>query len=147
MSDEDEVYTKQEFEDFNRNLVQEFRANKGKVGGMFEGAPLLLLTTTGARTGQARVAPLAYTRDNGRFVVIASKGGSPSHPDWYFNLRANPEVTVEVGEEKFPAMATIQRGDERQRLFDQMAQAMPNFAEYQRNTHRELPVIVLEQAQ
>ena len=146
MSDEDEVYTKQEFEDFNRNLVQEFRANKGKVGGMFEGAPLLLLTTTGARTGQARVAPLAYTRDNGRFVVIASKGGSPSHPDWYFNLRANPEVTVEVGEEKFPAMATIQRGDERQRLFDQMAHAMPNFAEYQRNTQRELPVIVLERA-
>ena len=147
MSEEDESYTKQEFEDFNRNLVAEFRANKGKVGGMFEGAPLLLLTTTGAKTGQARVAPLAYTRDNDRYVIIASKGGSSSHPDWYFNLRARPEVTVEVGEEKFPARATIQHGDDRQRLFDQMASAMPNFAEYQRNTQRVLPVIVLERAQ
>ena len=129
---------------FNRQLIEEFRANGGKVGGMFAGAPLLLLTTTGARSGQPRVAPLAYTTDNGRFVVIASKGGAPSHPDWLHNLRANPEVTVEVGTESFAARATIAEGAERQRLFDQMAAQMPNFAEYQRNTTRKLPVVVLE---
>jgi len=147
VSEDDEGLTKQEFKDFNRNLIDEFRSNNGKVGGMFEGAPLLLLTTTGAKTGTARVAPLAYTMDNDRFVVIASKGGAPSHPDWYYNLRTNPEVTVEVGTEAFPARATIQHGEERQRLFDQMSQKMPNFAEYQRNTRRELPVILLERSQ
>jgi len=144
MSEEDEGLTKQEFRDFNRNLIEEFRSSDGKVGGMFEGAPLLLLTTTGSKTGQARVAPLAYTMDDDRFVVIASKGGAATHPDWYFNLRATPEVTVEVGTEKFPARAAIQHGEERKRLFDQMAEKMPNFAEYQRNTPRELPVILLE---
>ncbi len=147
MSEEDEGLTKQEFKDFNRNLIDEFRSNNGKVGGMFEGAPLLLLTTTGAKSGLARVAPLAFTKDNDRFVVIASKGGAPSHPDWYYNLRTNPEVTVEIGTEKFPARASIQYGEERQRLFDQMAEKMPNFAEYQRNTRRELPVILLERVQ
>lgn len=147
MSDEDEGLTKQEFKDFNRNLIEEFRSNDGKVGGMFEGAPLLLLTTTGAKTGTARIAPLAYTKDNDRFVVIASKGGAPSHPDWYYNLCTNPDVTVEVGTDAFPARATIQHGAERQRLFDQMSQKMPNFAEYQRNTRRELPVILLERIQ
>jgi deazaflavin-dependent oxidoreductase (nitroreductase family) len=144
MSEEDEGLMKQEFKEFNRNLIDEYRANDGKVGGMFEGAPLLLLTTTGAKTGQARVAPLAYTKDADRFVIIASKGGAPSHPDWYYNLRTNPEVTIELGAEKFPARATIQHGEERKRLFDQMSQKMPNFAEYQRNTRRELPVILLE---
>jgi len=144
MSEQDEGEMTQEFRDFNRNLIEEFRENDGKVGGMFEGAPLLLLTTTGAKTGQVRVAPLAYTKDNGRFVVIASKGGALSHPDWYYNLRENPEVTIEVGTEKFPARATIQDGDERRRLFDQMAEQMPNFAEYQRNTPRQIPVIVLD---
>jgi deazaflavin-dependent oxidoreductase (nitroreductase family) len=143
MSENDDGSMTEEFKDFNRNLIDEFRSNKGKVGGMFEGAPLLLLTTTGAKSGEARVAPLAYTKDNDRFVIIASKGGAASHPDWYFNLLANPEVTVEVGEERFPARATIQQGGERQRLFDQMARQMPNFAEYQRNTKRELPVVVL----
>ena len=135
-----------DYNEFNRQLIEEFRANKGKVGGMFSGAPLLLLTTTGAKSGQPRVAPLAYTTDNGRWVVIASKGGAPTHPDWFFNLRANPEVRVEVGTESFPARATITKGAERQRLFDQMAAQMPNFAEYQRNTTRRLPVIVLERA-
>jgi deazaflavin-dependent oxidoreductase (nitroreductase family) len=90
------------------------------------------------------VSPLAYTTDNGRWVVIASKGGAPTHPDWFHNLRANPEVTVEVGTETFPARATVVEGEERKRLFDQMAAKMPNFAEYQRNTTRQLPVIVLE---
>ncbi len=135
-----------DYNDFNRQLIEEYRANRGKVTGIFAGAPLLLLTTTGARSGQPRVAPLVYTTDNGRWIVIASKGGAPTHPDWYYNLRANPEVTVEVGAESFPARATITTGAERQRLFDQMASRMPNFAEYQRNTVRQLPVIVLERA-
>jgi deazaflavin-dependent oxidoreductase (nitroreductase family) len=110
---------------------------------MFAGAPLLLLTTRGARSGQTRVAPLAYTKDGDRYVIIASKGGAPSNPDWYHNVRANPEVTVEVGGESFPARATVAEGAERQRLFDQMVAQMPNFGEYQKNTIRQLPVIVL----
>ena len=147
MSEQDEATMTKEFNEFNRNLIEEFRANNGKVGGMFEGAPLLLLTTTGAKTGEARVVPLAYTKDGDHFVIIASKGGAASHPDWYHNLGANPEVAVEVGSEKFPARATIQQGDERKRLFDQMSAKMPNFAEYQRNTRREIPVIVLDRLQ
>jgi deazaflavin-dependent oxidoreductase (nitroreductase family) len=135
-----------DYNEFNRQLIEEFRANGGKVSGMFAGAPLLLLTTTGARSGQPRVAPLAYTTDNDRLVVIASKGGAPTHPDWFYNVRANPQVTVELGGETFHARATIPQGAERQRLFDQMAAQMPNFAEYQRNTTRQLPVIVLERA-
>jgi deazaflavin-dependent oxidoreductase (nitroreductase family) len=133
-----------DYNHFNRKLIAEYRANGGKVSGMFAGAPLLLLTTTGAKSGQPRVSPLAYTTDNDRWVVIASKGGAPTHPDWFHNLRANPEVTVEVGTETFPAQATVVEGAERKRLFDQMAAKMPNFAEYQRNTTRQLPVIVLE---
>ncbi len=141
---EDEEST--DYNDFNRKLIEEYRANGGKVSGMFAGSPLLLLTTTGARSGQPRVAPLVYTTDNGRLVVMASKGGAPTHPDWYHNLRANPDVTVEVGTETFPARATIPEGVERKRLFDQMAAQMPGFAEYQRNTTRQIPVIVLERA-
>jgi deazaflavin-dependent oxidoreductase (nitroreductase family) len=133
-----------DYNEFNRKLIEEFRENGGKVSGMFAGAPLLLLTTTGARSGQPRVAPLAYTTDNDRLVVMASKGGAPTHPDWFYNVRSNPDVTVELGAEAFPARATILQGAERQRLFDQMAAQMPNFAEYQRNTTRQLPVIVLE---
>ncbi len=144
MSETEQNEKTTDYNEFNRKLIEEFRANGGKVSGMFAGAPLLLLTTTGARTGQSRVAPLAYSTDNGRFVVIASKGGAPTHPDWFHNLRANPQVTVEAGTEAFPARATVVEGAERQRLFDQMAAQMPGFAEYQRNTTRKLPVIVLE---
>jgi deazaflavin-dependent oxidoreductase (nitroreductase family) len=147
MSSETETNEKTtDYNEFNRQLIEEFRTNGGNVGGMFAGAPLLLLTTVGAKSGQPRVAPLAYTTDNGRLVVIASKGGAPTHPDWFHNLRANPDVTVEVGTETFPARATIPAGAERQRLFDQMAAQMPNFAEYQRNTARQIPVVVLERA-
>src|SRR5918993_6016315 len=135
-----------DYNEFNRQLIEEFRANGGKVTGIFAGAPLLLLTTTGARSGRPRVTPLVFTTDNGRLIVIASKGGAPTHPDWYYNLRANPEVTVEVRTESFPARAMITTGAERQRLFDQMAARMPNFAEYQRNTTRQIPVVVLERA-
>jgi deazaflavin-dependent oxidoreductase (nitroreductase family) len=146
MSDNEQKEETKDYNAFNRQLIEEFRANEGKVGGMFAGAPLLLLTTTGAKSGQPRIAPLAYTTDNGRWVVIASKGGAPTHPDWFHNVRANPEVKVEVGKETFPARATVPEGAERQRLFEQMAAKMPNFAEYQRNTTRKLPVIVLERA-
>jgi deazaflavin-dependent oxidoreductase (nitroreductase family) len=130
--------------DFNQQVIAEFRANGGQVGGQFAGAPMLLLTTTGARSGQARTSPLVFTTDGDRFVIIASKGGAPTNPDWYHNVRVNPEATVEVGTETFQARATVPDGEERDRLFDQMAAQMPGFAEYQRNTTRRIPVVVLE---
>ncbi len=130
--------------DFNRQLIEEYRTNGGKVTGQFAGAPLLLLTTTGARSGQSRTNPLAYSRDGDRLVVIASKGGAPTSPDWYHNLMAHPEATVEMGGERFPVRASFPQGEERTRLYDQQAAQMPNFAEYQRNTARQIPVIVLE---
>jgi deazaflavin-dependent oxidoreductase (nitroreductase family) len=147
LTDRDESYATDEYKSFNENLIEEFRANSGKVGGQFAGAPLLLLTTRGVKSGQPRVAPLAYTKDGDRLVIIASKGGAPTHPDWFHNIRANPEVTVELGTESFPARAAIQGGAERQRLFEQMAAQMPGFADYQKNTTRQLPVIVLERVE
>ena len=133
-----------DFKAFNERLIREYRANDGRITGMFAGAPILLLTTTGAKSGRAHVSPLAYTTDAGRLVVIASKGGAPTHPDWFHNLLANPEVTVELGAETFTARASVPEGDERQRLYDQQAAQMPNFAEYQRNTARQIPVVVLD---
>jgi deazaflavin-dependent oxidoreductase (nitroreductase family) len=130
--------------DFNRQLIDEYRANDGKVTGMFANSPLLLLTTTGAKSDQPRTNPLAYSRDGERLVVIASKGGAPTNPDWYHNLVAHPEATVELGGERFPVRASFPQGEERQRLYDQQAARMPNFAEYQRNTTRQIPVVVLE---
>src|SRR5215218_2015415 len=103
-------------DNFNQRVIEEFRANGGKVGGMFADSPMMLLTTTGARSGQPRVAPLVYTKDGDDIVIIASKGGAPTNPDWFRNLVANPEVTVEVGTERFPAKARVTEGDERQRL-------------------------------
>jgi deazaflavin-dependent oxidoreductase (nitroreductase family) len=144
MTETDEVSTMEEFKNFNDNLIAEFRANSGNVGGMFEGMPLLLLTTRGAKSGQTRISPLAYTKDGDRYVIIASKGGAPTNPNWFHNVRVNPDVTVEVGTDSFPARASIPEGAERQRLFDQMAAQLPNFGEYQKNTTRQLPVIVLE---
>jgi deazaflavin-dependent oxidoreductase (nitroreductase family) len=115
---------------------------------MFKGARLLLLTTRGAKSGKERINPLAFTRDGDNYVIIASKGGSPTHPDWYHNVVANPEVGVEVvthsGVRQFRAHARIAEGDERRRLYDAQAAVMPNFAEYQKKTQREIPVIVLE---
>ncbi|MCC7023063.1 MAG: nitroreductase family deazaflavin-dependent oxidoreductase [Thermomicrobiales bacterium] len=132
------------FDNFNQNLIAEFRQNGGRVGGPFAGAPMLLLTTTGRRSGQPRTNPVIYTTDNGRFVIIASKGGAPTNPDWFHNLRANPEVTVEIGTETFPARASIPEGAERDRLFAQMAAQMPGFADYQKQTTRRIPVVLLE---
>jgi deazaflavin-dependent oxidoreductase (nitroreductase family) len=130
--------------DFNENVINEFRANGGKVGGPFEGASMMLLTTTGAKSGQARTRPVVYTKDGDRFVIIASKAGAPTNPDWFHNLAANPEVTLEVGVETFPARATVTSGEERTRLYDAQAALMPRFAEYAQQTTREIPVVVLE---
>lgn len=129
---------------FNRAVIAEFRANQGKVGGQFAGRPLLLLSTIGVRSGQTRTSPLAYTTDGDRYIIIASKGGAPTHPDWYHNLVANPLVTVEVGTEQFQARASVAEPEERTRLFNQMAAQMPGFAEYQRKVERLIPVVVLE---
>jgi deazaflavin-dependent oxidoreductase (nitroreductase family) len=131
-------------DDFNRNLIQQFRTNHGKVEGVFAGAPLLLLSTTGAKSGLRRTNPLVYTTDGDRIVVIASKGGAPSHPDWYRNVVAHPDVTVELPDKTFEARASVATGAERQRLFDAQAAMMPNFKEYAAKTDREIPVVVLE---
>jgi deazaflavin-dependent oxidoreductase (nitroreductase family) len=133
-----------DFNAWNTAIINEFRANNGKVGGQFEGTPLLLLHTTGAKSGAERINPLAYTKDGERLIIIASKGGAPTNPDWYYNLLANPSVTVEVGSEHFAARATAAAEPERTRLFEQMAAQMPGFADYQRNTPRTIPVIVIE---
>ncbi|MGZ5293615.1 MAG: nitroreductase family deazaflavin-dependent oxidoreductase [Actinomycetota bacterium] len=130
--------------DWNTNVIEEFRANHGKVGGMFVGAPLLLLTTTGAKTGATRVNPLMYLPDGDRLVIFASKGGAPTHPDWFHNVKANPSVTVEVGSETYRAVATEVTGDERDGLFTRQSELYPQFAEYQADNPRLIPVVVLE---
>lgn len=144
---ENEQYDVADENDFNRQIIEEFRANGGKVGGMFAGQPLLLLTTTGAKSGQQRISPLGYTTDNDRLVVMGSNSGSPTHPAWYHNLRANPRVTIELGTEIFPARASFTEGAERQRLYDQMVTQMPAFAAYQDMTTRQLPMVVLERTE
>ena len=130
--------------DWNANVIEEFRGNHGKVGGMFEGKPLLLLTNTGAKTGAARVNPLMYLPDKDRVAIFASKGGAPSHPDWYYNVKANPKVTVEIGDETFDAVATEITGAERDDLYARQSELHPQFAEYQADNPRLIPVVVLE---
>jgi deazaflavin-dependent oxidoreductase (nitroreductase family) len=132
-----------EANDRNKGIIDEFRANSGKVGGHFEGKDLLLLHTKGAKSQQERVNPVAYTRDGDRVAVIASKGGAPTHPDWYFNILANPQVTVEVGTEKYQAQAAVASEPDSTRLYDQMVAVMPGFADYKLKTTRVIPVIVL----
>jgi deazaflavin-dependent oxidoreductase (nitroreductase family) len=132
-----------ELNDFNERVVTEFRANQGKVGGQFDKIPLILLTTTGAKTGRSLTKPLAFTRDGDRIVLIASFAGSPHDPAWFVNLVANPTVTVEIGAERFQARAVVTSGEERQRLFDQQAAKMPVFNDYQKKTQRQIPVVVL----
>jgi deazaflavin-dependent oxidoreductase (nitroreductase family) len=129
--------------DFNRGIIEEFRANGGEVGGPFAGTPMLLLTTTGAKTGERRTHPMVFTRDGDRYVVIASKGGAPTHPAWFHNLVAQPSVEVEVGDERFTATAHVAEGEERARLFAAQAALMPHFDDYQTKTTRQLPVVVL----
>jgi deazaflavin-dependent oxidoreductase (nitroreductase family) len=130
--------------DWNRQTIETFRANGGKVGGMWEGRPLLLLTTTGAKSGQRRTNPTMYLRDGDRLLVFASKSGAPTNPDWYYNLLAHPEVTVEVGSETYAATATVLSGEERDRLYAKQAGLYPQFGEYQTKTTRQIPVIALE---
>jgi deazaflavin-dependent oxidoreductase (nitroreductase family) len=129
---------------FNAALIEEFRANGGKVGGRFEGRPVLLLTTTGARSGRPFTSPLVYLDDGGRTYVFASKAGAPSHPDWHHNLVANPAVTVELGTERYEAKAVLITGEERDRIYAKQVEAAPNFGEYQQKTTRIIPVIALD---
>lgn len=133
-----------EMRDLNRGVVEEFRANQGQVGGVWEGRPLLLLTTTGARSGQRRTLPLMYLRDGERLFVFASKGGAPTHPDWFRNLLAHPDVTVEIGSQTFDAVAKPVTGAEHDRIYASWAQRYPQFREYQERTTRSIPVIELE---
>jgi len=129
--------------DWNKAVIEEFRANEGKVGGQFASMFLLLLHTTGAKSGQPRLNPVAYMTDGDRLVIFASKAGAPNNPDWYHNLVANPQVEVEVDSEKFQARATVAAEPERTELFEKMATKYPGFAGYQRKTTRTIPVVIL----
>ncbi|HEY0452080.1 nitroreductase family deazaflavin-dependent oxidoreductase [Actinophytocola sp.] len=129
--------------DWNTAIIEEFRAAGGKVGGPFAGSDLLLLTTTGARTGRESVSPLGYLADGDRLVVTASNAGAPHNPAWYHNVLANPDVTVEVGTRRFHAKATVPTQPERDRLFAQVVEAMPGYGDYQANTTRTIPVVIL----
>lgn len=129
---------------WNSQTIEAFRANGGKVGGVWEGRPLLLLTTTGAKSGQRHTNPTMYLRDGNRLLVFASKAGAPTNPDWYHNLLAHPEVTIEVGTETYQAIAKPITGEERDRLYAKQANLYPQFADYQTKTTRKIPVVALE---
>jgi deazaflavin-dependent oxidoreductase (nitroreductase family) len=130
--------------DFNQQIIDQFRSNGGKVGPPFEGAPMILVTHKGAKSGKERTNPLVYTRDGDRYVIVASKGGAPTNPAWFHNIKANPRVTVEVGDDRFEAEAEIyEDGPERRRLFDAQAELMPGFKEYEEKTDRVIPVVAL----
>jgi deazaflavin-dependent oxidoreductase (nitroreductase family) len=129
--------------DWNTKIIEEFRANEGRVGGPFEGAPMVLLTTTGARSGRPHTTPLVPLIEGDRVYVFASMGGAPKHPAWYFNLLADANVTVERGTETYPAKAVVIAGDERDRLFARQVALRPPFGEYQQKTKRTIPVIEL----
>lgn len=128
---------------WNKTIIEEFRTNGGKVGGRFAGRTLLLLHTIGAKSGQPRINPVAYVKDGDRFAIVASKGGAPTNPAWYYNLVAHPDVTVEVGTEQFQVHATVAAEPDRTRLYKQMVDMMPSFAEYEQKTTRKIPVIIL----
>ena len=128
--------------DFNAQIIEEFRANEGRVGGMFEGSTRLLLHHTGARSGKSRIR-LGYLSDKGRYVVFASKAGAPTNPDWYHDLKAHPNATIEVGTDTIEVAASEATGEERDRLFRTQAARVPQFAEYEKQTDRVIPVIVL----
>ena len=130
--------------DWNSSIIEEFHNNAGKVGGPFEGRTLLLLHSKGARSGKKRINPVAYLVDGDRFIIFASKSGAPTNPDWYHNLIANPEVTIEVGTETIPARATILEGEERDAMWARIVELMPGFGEYEKKTDRKIPAIALE---
>ena len=137
-----------EFDEMNREVLAEFRANAGVVdtaaGGYFKGKPVLVLHTTGARTGRERETPLMYLDEGDDRYVFASKGGAPNHPDWYHNLKGNPDVTVDVGTESYPATARVITGPERDRIYAAQVAAFPQFGDYEQKTTRQIPVVVLE---
>lgn len=130
--------------DWNRQIVEEFRANAGRVGGPFEGAPMALIHHRGAKSGTERVNPVMYQAVDGGYAVFASKGGAPTNPDWYYNLVANPETTVEIGTETIPVRARVAQGAERERIWEKQKRDYPGFAEYERKTSRQIPVVILE---
>lgn len=135
-----------DFLEFNKGVIDEFRANDGVCTGPMEGMPMILVTMTGAKSGRELCSPLVYSTDGDDVVIIASKGGAPEHPNWYHNLVANPTVTVEVGSEKWEATANLAEGDERKRLYDAQATQMPQFADYATKATeagREIPVFRL----
>lgn len=132
--------------DFNQRIIEEFRANAGVVGGPFTGAPMLLLTTIGAKSGIARTMPLVYLEEGETIYIIASKAGAHTHPAWFHNLKANPGVTVEQGTDRYEAVATEVTGDERDAIYARQAERMPQFAEYQAGTSRTIPVVALRRA-
>jgi deazaflavin-dependent oxidoreductase (nitroreductase family) len=129
--------------DFNTQVVSEFRENAGRVGGMFEGAKMLLLHHTGAKSGTERVAPLVYLPDGDHYVIFASKGGAPENPAWYHNIKAKPDAKIEVGEETVEVEVQEAQGNERERLYAAQVAVMPQFAEYAEKTDRLIPVLVL----
>ena len=132
-------------DDFNTKIIEEFRANDGKVGGPFARVEMMLLTTTGRKTGTPRITPLACRHDGDAVVVFGSYGGNPKHPAWILNLLANPEVTVEIGADTYPARARIAEGDERERIWSAQKADIPQFGEYEKTTEgREIPVVILD---
>ena len=132
--------------DYNAQIIDEFRGSGGKVGGRWEGRNLLLLTTTGRKSGRAHTTPMVYTADGDRLLVYASKAGAPKHPDWYLNLVADSHVVVEAGDDRYDAIATPLAGEERDREFSLQAERVPVFAEYQAQTERVIPVVALRRA-
>jgi deazaflavin-dependent oxidoreductase (nitroreductase family) len=130
--------------DWDTTVIDEFRTNGGKVGGDFEGMPLLLLHHVGAKSGTERVTPLVYQQVGDAWAVFASKGGAPSHPHWYHNLVANPDTSVEIGTDRKDVRARVADGDERERIWETQKERYPNFAEYEKTANRVIPVVVLE---
>lgn len=128
----------------NAKIIEEFKTNQGKVGGMFASMALVLVYSIGAKSGKEFIFPVAYTRDGEKFVIVASKGGAPTNPDWYYNLLAHPEVEIEVGVGKFKVRAIETKGEERERLFNQHASQYPVFNSYKAKTTRQIPVFILE---
>ena len=129
--------------DWNKGIIEEFRSNHGKVGGYFAGRPILIINHTGARTGKPRTNPVAYLKDGSRYLIFASKGGADTNPDWYYNLKAHPDVKIEVGDDKIDARAVEITRAERDKLYEQQSKVMPAFGQYAQKTKRIIPVIAL----
>ena len=134
-----------DFDDFNTTIINEFRANGGKVGGPFQGAPVLLLHHAGAKSGTERVNPLMYQQVGDGYAIFASKGGAPSNPDWYYNLAAHPDTTIELGTSTLKVRARVANPDERERVWTKQKEVAPGFAEYETNAApRQIPVVMLD---